>query len=86
MSPQLQNLIGQKSLLRKELRMRLRNLSATDRQNQSENMTRQLLLHPKYQASGGVAVFCSMPDEIDTNEIIKDIFARGKCCYIPRYV
>lgn len=26
-----------------------------------------------------------MPDEIETEEIIKDIFQRGKTCFIPRY-
>ena len=26
-----------------------------------------------------------MPDEIETEEIIKDIFRQGKTCFIPRY-
>lgn len=26
-----------------------------------------------------------MPDEIETEEIIKDIFQQGKVCFIPRY-
>ena len=40
--------------------------------------------HPKYEKSRGIAVFISLPDEIDTHDIIKHIFSTGKKCYIPR--
>lgn len=45
----------------------------------------QVIEHPKYQASQRIAVFLSMPDEVQTEEIIKDIFQRGKECFIPQY-
>lgn len=32
-----------------------------------------------------IAVFLSMHDEVQTEEIIQDVFKRGKSCYIPRY-
>ncbi|NXQ50882.1 MTHFS ligase, partial [Catharus fuscescens] len=41
--------------------------------------------HPKYQESKRIAIFLSMPDEVQTEEIIKDIFKQGKECFIPRY-
>uniref|UniRef100_A0A8C3FHG9 5-formyltetrahydrofolate cyclo-ligase n=1 Tax=Chrysemys picta bellii TaxID=8478 RepID=A0A8C3FHG9_CHRPI len=41
--------------------------------------------HSKYQESQRIAVFLSMQDEIETEEIIKDIFQRGKECFIPQY-
>lgn len=41
--------------------------------------------HPKYQESKRIAIFLSMPDEIQTEEILKDIFKQGKECFIPRY-
>ncbi|KFZ64963.1 5-formyltetrahydrofolate cyclo-ligase, partial [Podiceps cristatus] len=41
--------------------------------------------HPKYQGSQRIAIFLSMPDEIQTEEIINDIFKQGKECFIPRY-
>lgn len=41
--------------------------------------------HSKYQASQRIAVFLSMPDEVQTEEIIKDIFQQGKECFIPQY-
>lgn len=45
----------------------------------------QVLEHPKYQASQRIAVFLSMSDEVQTEEIIKDIFQHGKECFIPHY-
>lgn len=30
-------------------------------------------------------MFLSMNDEVHTGEIIKDMFKRGKSCFIPRY-
>nr|XP_020637337.1 5-formyltetrahydrofolate cyclo-ligase-like [Pogona vitticeps] len=41
--------------------------------------------HARYQASQRIAVFLSLPDEVQTAEIIKDIFQQGKECFIPRY-
>ncbi|KAJ7409423.1 5-formyltetrahydrofolate cyclo-ligase [Willisornis vidua] len=41
--------------------------------------------HPKYKESKRIAIFLSMPDEVQTAEIIKDIFKQGKECFIPRY-
>lgn len=32
-----------------------------------------------------IAVFLSMKDELNTQEIIKDMFKCGKSCFIPRY-
>ncbi|XP_025916426.1 5-formyltetrahydrofolate cyclo-ligase isoform X1 [Apteryx rowi] len=44
-----------------------------------------VIVHSKYQESQRIAIFLSMPDEIQTEEIIKDIFKQGKECFIPRY-
>lgn len=45
----------------------------------------QLFSHPKYVSSQRIAVFLSMKDELNTQEIIKDMFKCGKSCFIPRY-
>ena len=79
-------LIQQKLLLRNEVKLKLRQLQPHDRHQQSEIITTKVLAHPKYQESAGVAVFLSMPDELDTSNIVKDIFASGKRCFIPRLV
>nr|XP_035935029.1 5-formyltetrahydrofolate cyclo-ligase isoform X3 [Halichoerus grypus] len=45
----------------------------------------QVMAHSRYQKSERISIFLSMQDEIETEEIIKDIFRRGKTCFIPRY-
>ncbi|KAM8804514.1 5-formyltetrahydrofolate cyclo-ligase-like [Eudromia elegans] len=74
-----------KRALRAELRRRLRALGEAEKQRQARLLSRKVIDHPKYQASKRIAIFLSMPDEIQTEEIIKDIFKQGKECFIPRY-
>ncbi|XP_061564295.1 5,10-methenyltetrahydrofolate synthetase (5-formyltetrahydrofolate cyclo-ligase) [Cololabis saira] len=74
-----------KQALRKELKRRLAVLSALDKQRQSQLVTQQLLTNPRYVSSQRVAIFLSMDDEVCTEEIIRDMFRRGKSCFIPRY-
>lgn len=45
----------------------------------------QLFSHPKYVSCKRIAVFLSMHDEVQTDEILQDVFQRGKSCFIPRY-
>ncbi|XP_060115888.1 5-formyltetrahydrofolate cyclo-ligase isoform X2 [Heteronotia binoei] len=45
----------------------------------------QVVKHPKYCTSHRIAVFLSMLDEVQTADIIKDIFQQGKECFIPQY-
>lgn len=44
-----------------------------------------MIAHSQYQKSRRVSIFLSMQDEVETEEIIKDIFRQGKTCFIPRY-
>ncbi|XP_006888309.1 PREDICTED: 5-formyltetrahydrofolate cyclo-ligase [Elephantulus edwardii] len=74
-----------KQSLRAELKQRLRAISAEERLRQSGVLTQKVIAHSQYQKSRRVAVFLSMQDEIETEEIIKDIFRQGKTCFIPRY-
>ncbi|XP_065415383.1 5-formyltetrahydrofolate cyclo-ligase isoform X2 [Chrysemys picta bellii] len=74
-----------KQALRAELKRRLRALSQAEKQRQSRLLSRKVIGHSKYQESQRIAVFLSMQDEIETEEIIKDIFQRGKECFIPQY-
>ncbi|XP_061451007.1 5-formyltetrahydrofolate cyclo-ligase [Rhineura floridana] len=74
-----------KRALRGELKRRLRALSEAEKLRQSRLLGGKVMGHSKYQASQRIAVFLSMPDEVQTEEIIKDIFQQGKECFIPRY-
>ncbi|XP_073917586.1 5-formyltetrahydrofolate cyclo-ligase isoform X4 [Castor canadensis] len=44
-----------------------------------------VIAHRQYQNSKRISIFLSMQDEIETEEIIKDIFQQGKTCFIPQY-
>ncbi|TRZ20666.1 hypothetical protein HGM15179_006474 [Zosterops borbonicus] len=74
-----------KQRLRGELRQRLRAIGPAEKQRQSRLLGRKVIAHPKYQESKRIAIFLSMPDEVQTEDIIKDIFKQGKECFIPRY-
>ncbi|XP_071424966.1 5-formyltetrahydrofolate cyclo-ligase [Pithys albifrons albifrons] len=74
-----------KRALRGELRQRLRALGPAEKQRQSRLLGHKVIGHPKYKESKRIAIFLSMPDEVQTEEIIKDIFKQGKECFIPRY-
>nr|XP_056722065.1 5-formyltetrahydrofolate cyclo-ligase [Euleptes europaea] len=74
-----------KRALRAELKRRLEALSAAEKRRQSRLLGAQLVEHPKYRASRRIAIYLSMPDEVQTAEIIKDIFQQGKECFVPRY-
>ncbi|XP_040824836.1 5-formyltetrahydrofolate cyclo-ligase isoform X1 [Ochotona curzoniae] len=76
---------GAKRSLRAELKQRLRAISSEERLRQSRLLTQKVLAHSQYQQSKRISIFLSMPDEIETEEIIKDIFRQGKTCFIPRY-
>uniref|UniRef100_A0A8B9XPZ1 5-formyltetrahydrofolate cyclo-ligase n=1 Tax=Bos mutus grunniens TaxID=30521 RepID=A0A8B9XPZ1_BOSMU len=78
-------LSGAKRSLRAELKQRLRALSAEERLRQSHLLAQKVFTHSECQKSKRVSIFLSMPDEIETEEIIKDIFRQGKTCFIPRY-
>uniref|UniRef100_A0A673KKL2 5-formyltetrahydrofolate cyclo-ligase n=1 Tax=Sinocyclocheilus rhinocerous TaxID=307959 RepID=A0A673KKL2_9TELE len=51
----------------------------------SRVVSQKLFRHPKYLSSQRVAVFLNMHDEVRTDDILQDIFKRGKACFIPRY-
>lgn len=76
---------GAKRSLRAELKQRLRAISAEERLRQSRLLAQKVIAHSQYQKAQRISIFLSMPDEIETDEIIKDIFRRGKTCFIPRY-
>ncbi|KAG7468111.1 hypothetical protein MATL_G00139390 [Megalops atlanticus] len=75
-----------KQALRKEIKKRVATLGDQEKLRQSHIVTQKLLKHPKYESSRRIAVFLSMNDEVRTEEIIEDIFRRGKECFIPKYL
>jgi 5-formyltetrahydrofolate cyclo-ligase len=74
-----------KRVLRKDLLSKLSRLTDAERQRQSSVVTRLLLDREEYKNSKRVSVFLSMPDEIITLPIVKDILDANKQCFIPRF-
>uniref|UniRef100_A0A452SIT3 5-formyltetrahydrofolate cyclo-ligase n=3 Tax=Ursus americanus TaxID=9643 RepID=A0A452SIT3_URSAM len=74
-----------KRSLRAELKQRLRAMSAEERLRQSRLLAQKVMAHSQYQKSRRISIFLSMQDEVETKEIIQDIFQQGKTCFIPRY-
>lgn len=73
-----------KAALRSNVKLALKSLNLESRNAQSLEVTRKVLENHYYRTSKGVAVFLSMSDEVDTSNIVRDIFDSGKRCYIPR--
>ncbi|CAM0138402.1 hypothetical protein VKS41_002953 [Umbelopsis sp. WA50703] len=74
-----------KKALRKELAGKLRTLSKETADQESKQVTEKLLNLREYRNSQSVSVYISMDGEIDTGEIIRNIFETNKACYVPRF-
>ncbi|KAI7813797.1 putative 5-formyltetrahydrofolate cyclo-ligase-like [Triplophysa rosa] len=74
-----------KQALRKDIKKRVATMSDQEKLRQSRVVSQKLFKHPKYLSSQRVAVFLSMQDEVRTEDVLQDIFKRGKVCFIPRY-
>jgi 5-formyltetrahydrofolate cyclo-ligase len=73
-----------KRALRKEVAIRLENLSLANKLHQNGTVVRKLLASDVYTKARSVCLFLSMPGEFDTGPIVRDIFQSGRKCYVPR--
>lgn len=74
-----------KKSLRKELNAALNALSQGEVQRQSDIVTQKVLNHPQYLQAKSVSIYLSFDKEIQTGEILEDMFRSGKVCFIPRF-
>ncbi|XP_031555154.1 5-formyltetrahydrofolate cyclo-ligase-like [Actinia tenebrosa] len=75
-----------KKLLRREIKKRLSAMSAESRARESKLICEKLLSTEEYKSSSRISVYLSMPSEVNTDLILKDIFDSKRKCFIPRYV
>ncbi|KAK3706543.1 hypothetical protein QZH41_013028 [Actinostola sp. cb2023] len=75
-----------KKLLRREIKKRLAQMSDGDKARESTVICEKLLSSEEYKSSKRISVYLSMPSEVNTDMILKDIFDSKRKCYIPRYV
>ncbi|CAE6433794.1 unnamed protein product [Rhizoctonia solani] len=75
---------AQKSALRKSVLQARALLSPTDVKTSSEAITKRLIGMQSFRESGVVSCFLSMPGEVDTDGIVREILRAGKTLYVPR--
>ncbi|KDR08646.1 5-formyltetrahydrofolate cyclo-ligase-like [Zootermopsis nevadensis] len=74
-----------KKSLRKELNIVVNSLPQEEIKRQSKILSQQVLQHPQYIDARSVSIYLSFDKEIQTAEILEDIFRSGKTCFIPRF-
>lgn len=72
-----------KKELRKRVKSLIKAMAAKKRAVEASAVTEQLLQHPKLQSVGTIALFASLPDEIDTTALIKKLACRSRVV-LPR--
>ncbi|KAI8899548.1 hypothetical protein BC833DRAFT_585417 [Globomyces pollinis-pini] len=72
-----------KKQFRKEMKLKLKDMDLNVIEQQSLDITNQLIHHPIYQKSNTISLFLNMPTELNTIHILKHIFDNNKTCFIP---
>lgn len=70
--------------LRKRVRAALRALPTAEIQRQSTSLCARLAASRQYERSSTIALYSSMPGELDTSVLIVRAFADGKRVFLPR--
>jgi 5-formyltetrahydrofolate cyclo-ligase len=66
-----------KRAFRKEMKLLLKQVNAETITKESRHILDRVREHPKYKSANKVSVFLNMPGEVETTEIVKDIFQQG---------
>lgn len=73
-----------KKYLRQEMKLRLAELSNQQKSHYDKQLTQDFLKSPQYQKSQTLALFLSMPAEVDTTEILQQALRDGKQVLVPK--
>ncbi|XP_014228042.1 5-formyltetrahydrofolate cyclo-ligase [Trichogramma pretiosum] len=74
-----------KTRVRKEVREIISRMDSQERRRQSDAVFKKLISLPEYQSSQRISIFLSTPEEVDTVNILEDIFNKNKEVFVPRY-
>jgi len=75
---------AQKQALRKQIRSRVKELSADDMASQSAQVWERLFALSEYKKAKSIGLFLSMPKhEINTDAALSDAVSNGKTIYVP---
>jgi 5-formyltetrahydrofolate cyclo-ligase len=75
-----------KKELRKYIRGLKREHEASELDALSTEICRKLMVHPKVQDAHVVMAYCSLPDEVNTHELLDRLLAEGKQVLLPRVI
>lgn len=73
-----------KSLFRKEIKNRLKSLPESIIQSQSDIVTEKVCSHGIFKAAAALSIYLSMPQEINTDMVIRNAFLSNKRVFIPK--
>ncbi|XP_014211576.1 5-formyltetrahydrofolate cyclo-ligase [Copidosoma floridanum] len=79
------NLRAAKAQLREKVKNILESIDVIEKKRQSQVVYEKLMSLPQYNESRRISIYLSTSNEIDTISILKDIFAKGKEAFVPRY-
>lgn len=77
-------LAEQKQELRKAVRARARAIDPSYQKSASEAICRNLMAHPDYQAAAVVLAFVGTKMEVNTETLLRGVWADGKTLCVPR--
>ncbi|XP_074624610.1 5-formyltetrahydrofolate cyclo-ligase-like isoform X2 [Acropora palmata] len=75
-----------KKVLRREIKKRITTMSDELKLKESISIMNKLIGMEEYKLSRRISVYLSMPSEVQTEGILKDIFQTKKDCFVPRYI
>ncbi|XP_050293751.1 5-formyltetrahydrofolate cyclo-ligase-like [Anthonomus grandis grandis] len=79
------NIVEAKKAIRALIPDKIAQLSCEEKARQSKIVFNKLINLPVFNTSKRISVYLSTADEIDTEPIVRTIFAQGKECFVPRY-
>lgn len=78
------SLQSKKARLRKDLRKKCNALTGAQKLEQSRKVAEKLIRHPRFLKSRKILVYVSLPSEIDTLLLLKEILKQKKQLCVPR--
>ncbi|KAK7588237.1 hypothetical protein V9T40_005482 [Parthenolecanium corni] len=78
-------MLSMKKALRQEMKQIISNMSIEEKLLQSNYVADKVIQHSKYLVGSRIGIYLNLPDEIQTDSILKHMFSIGKLCFIPRY-
>ena len=75
----------QKTILRKEMRERIKNLSEEERVKQSQNICRRILSSAQWKQAKSLLLYFPLEDEPDITSLFATGLSEGKRLHLPQY-